>query len=105
MSALPVLFPFREEIEEDNVIKLGAYPASDGTDDWLSKLPIGTEFLSQASFVSYELDEYEIVEKSKWCVKLLRGNNTDNQGWVISKKFSEDNRLVEILHYGRSDQD
>lgn len=103
MSGSPlkqVMFPFLEEVLPENVVRLGQYPDQGNTDDWLMGLPVGTEFLSRPSFTTYELEEYEILEKSKFCVKLLLGNHVDNQRWVISQLFSRENLLVEVLRYG-----
>ena len=108
MAKPQVSFPYMEELEEDeeNVVSLGSYPSrGEGDEDWLMKLPIGSEFLSRSAFTMYELDEYEILEKTNICVKLLYGNNIDNHHWVISRMFSKENLLVEVLHYGRNNTD
>lgn len=100
-----VIFPYLEEVLPENVVRLGQYPDQGGTDDWLMALPVGTEFLSRSSFTTFEVEEYEVIEKSKYCVKLLLGNYVDNQHWVISQLFSQENFLVEVLRYGGSDSD
>lgn len=73
---------------------------ADENPDWLSKLPVGTQFLARQKddFQSIDLVEYSLQEKTRQSAFLrLTVNGNHVFTWVLTQRFSSKITLVEIL--------